>query len=107
MEIFINDIKYTDMKDLSVQLEFAIACAKVSGKELIGLKCVDAENCARFKNGVSKILRGMKKDGIVQLFVFDDGLLAKESTESIFMLNKFPELSDFSKGLENLVYVKL
>ena len=107
MNISFTDVKYTDAKELSVQIEFAVACAKVNGDELIGLRLTNTEVISRFRNAASKIIRTMKRDGVVRLFVFEDELGDREKTESIFLINKFPTLSSIDQKNGNIVYIKI
>lgn len=107
MSIALHTINYTDAKTLSVELEFIIACNKVEGNELIKLTLGNTDMKDRFKSAVSRILKSIKKDGVIQLFVFEDELEAQEKTESVYLLNKFPFLSDKNAGDSTTLYVKL
>ena len=70
MEVKIYEITYKDVRDLALQLEFSVAIGRVEGRELIGFKVLNDDFESKGKNHISKILRGMKREGIVKLFVF-------------------------------------
>lgn len=107
MNVSVKEIEYIDAKDLSVQLEFAVACAKAEGDELIAVKLSNDDAASKFQNNSSKILKGMKRDGVIKLFVFEDALTDKDKMESIYMINKFPFLSEIKSPSSNLIYIKL
>ncbi len=100
-------IKYRDMKDLSVQLEFIVACNKVQGNELINVSLENTEAASRFRSSAIKLLRAMKRDGVIKLFVFENDLGNFEKMETVYMINKFPFLSEIKKLSETTVYIKL
>lgn len=106
MSFSLYNVKYTDAKDLSVELEFIIACNKVEGNELIKISVENTDNKDKFRVSASRLLRAMKKDGVIRLFVFEDDLFS-EKTESVYLLNKFPFLSENNELSPYAVYVKL
>lgn len=106
MSFSLYNVKYTDAKDLSVELEFIIACNKVEGNELIKISVENTDTKDKFRVSASRLLRAMKKDGVIRLFVFEDDL-SSEKTESVYLLNKFPFLSESNELSPYAVYVKL
>lgn len=106
MSFSLYNVKYTDAKDLSVELEFIIACNKVEGNELIKISVENTDTKDKFRVSASRLLRAMKKDGVIRLFVFEDDLFS-EKTESVYLLNKFPFLSENNELSPYAVYVKL
>ena len=107
MEHAIYNVTYKDMKTLSVELEFVIACKKVEGFELLKVSLENTNLTQRFRNSTSKLLKAMKRDGAIKLFVFEDELKSSESMEGIYILNKYPELSRLTELTDNSVYIKL
>ena len=106
MELIINEVVYKDAKELSKELEFSVASERVRGSELLIFKLKNLVALVRFRNSVSKILRSMKKDGIIKLYLLGNELCESEKMESIYLLNKFPELNDLNLG-EGTVILKL
>ena len=72
MSVSLHNIKFTDAKDLSVELEFIIACNKIEGNELIKISLENTEMQQKFKSAVSRLLKSIKKDGVIRLFVFEE-----------------------------------
>ena len=107
MEFKVYEITYKDIRDLVMQLEFLVASGRVEGRELIGFKVLNEDFESKGKNHISKILRGMKRDGIVKLFVFENDLFNHEKMESVYMINKFPSLLKKEKTSSDTVYVKI
>ena len=107
MSISLHKIKFTDAKDLSVELEFIIACNRVAGNELIKIVLENEDMKDKFRSSSSRLLKSIKKDGVIQLFVFENELTASEKTESIYLLNKFPYLLENADESLCAVYVKL
>ena len=107
MSLSLHKVKFTDAKNLSVELEFIIACSKIEGNELIKLSLENTEAQEKFKSAVSRILKSIKKDGVIQLFVFEDQLTEQEKTESVYLLNKYPSLIESSEMNPNSIYIKL
>lgn len=107
MSLTLHKIKFTDIKNLSVEIEFIIACSRIEGNELIKLSLENTEAEQKFKTAVSKVLRSIKKDGVIQLFVFENELKEQDKTESVYLLNKFPFLSGAEESDSCSVYMKL
>ena len=95
--------------ELNTELRFIFASAKVEGRELLRLDmplCDSEKESARIGGCVIKVLRTLKKDGIIAFYVNKDGFSAG-STEAIFLLNKYGEYicDDASKSMS--IYIKL
>ena len=100
-------INFTDIKSLSVELEFIIACNKVEGNELIKISLDNTDMEIKFKSAVTRLLKAIKKDGAIQLFIFENELSEQEKTESVYLLNKFPFLAECNSADANSIYIKL
>ena len=107
MSVSIHNITYKDSKELSVELEFIVACNRVEGNELINIVLTNSEMLSRFRNSATKILRAMKREGIIQLFVFENELNIQEKMESVYLLNKFSFLTNECQNRENSIFIKL
>ena len=107
MSLSIHNVKFTYAKELSVELEFIIARNKVEGNELIKLNLENTDLSSKYKSAVSRLLKSIKRDGVIRLFVFEDELVIQEKTESIYLLNKFPFLSEIKDADSCAVYIKL
>ena len=77
--------------ELNTEMRFIFASARVDGEELVRLDLPLGENereTARITTCVIKVLRTLKKEGVIQFYVNREGFLAN-STEAIFLLNKY------------------
>ena len=106
MSLSLHNIRFTDSKELSVELEFIFACNKVEGNELIKLSLENTELVQKFRSCATRLLRAAKKDGVIRLFVFEDEL-SQEKTECVYLLNKYPSLTEGSKEDPGVIYIKL
>lgn len=98
--------KFTDQKELSKELEFTVACEKVKGGELLLIRS-DSEETTKFKVAAEKILKGMKRDGVIKLFVGAADLFDPDRMEGVYLLNKYPELSQAKKTVTDAFYIKI
>ena len=57
------------------------------------------------KASVIKVLRTLKKEGIIEFFVTGEAF-GEETTESVFLMNKYGNFINTSTGYE-AIYVKL
>ena len=107
MEFSVHRIEYTDSKTLFTELHYIIACERVSNKQLINV-CLANENVSEtFRNSVTRILKAMKRDGTIKLFVFENDIENTEKTEAVYLLNKFPALSEQTNENPNSIFIKL
>lgn len=107
MSFSVKEITYKDLKSFSVELEFIIACSRVEGIDLLKLSLLNENMAKRFENSAIKLLRAMKRDGIIKLYLFERDLGVQEKMESVYLLNKFPSLSEIKELTESSIYVKL
>ena len=95
--------------ELNTEMRFLFASAKVDGAELVRLDppiCDNEKDNARVVGCVIKVLRTLKKDGIIEFYVNSDGFYAN-STEASFLLNKFGEYIDEESLRNPSIFVKL
>ena len=107
MSFSVKEITYTDPQSFSTELEFTVACSRVEGVDLLKLSLLNSDMANRFRSTAAKLLRAMKRDGVIKLFVFESELNVQEKMESVYLLNKFPELSLNDKLSETDIYIKL
>lgn len=94
--------------ELNTEIRFLTASAAVDKMALFCLKLSDnrAESSAeKIKSNVVKVLRTLKKEGIIEFFVTREGF-GNESTESVFLTNKYGDFINLKEESE-LIYVKL
>lgn len=107
MSFSTKEITYTDPGSFSVELEFTVACSRVEGVDLLKLSLANSDMAKRFQSSAAKLLKAMKRDGIIKLFVFENELASQEKMESIYLLNKFPELTFIEERSDTNIYIKL
>ena len=107
MSLSMYNVKFTDSKELSVELEFIIARNKVEGNELIKLTLENTDMQQKYKSAVTRLLKSIKREGVIQLFIFEEDLILQEKTESIYLLNKFPFLSEIKNTDPSALYIKV
>ena len=95
--------------ELNTELRFLFVSAKVDKMELIRLDLPltgnDKED-ARINSCVIKVLRTLKKDGTIAFYVNREGFVAN-STEAIFLQNKYGDCIESDAHETNAIYVKL
>lgn len=86
-------IEYMPTDRLMTELRFDIASARALGSELVRIELApeDAKVRARLRTSVLVRLRALKKEGVIQ-FCATDRDFKEESTEAVYLLNKYPEL---------------
>ena len=88
--------------DVNNEIRFLVAGARVDGKVLMRLN-FSSEAVEKQKQYAVRVLRSLKKDGIIEFFVLSENLNA-DSTEAVYLMNKYGEYIDESV---DCVYVKL
>lgn len=95
--------------ELNTEMRFLFASAKVDGMELLKLDLpvtdVEKEN-ARINSCVIKVLRSLKKEGIIEFYVNREGF-AVNSTESIYLQNKYGDYIEANATETTSIYVKM
>ena len=95
--------------ELNTELRFLFAGAKVDKMELLRLDPPLTDNekeNARINSCVIKVLRAMKKDGSIAFYVNREGFIAN-STEAIFLQNKYADCIETDAHETTSIYVKL
>ena len=107
MEAVVHSIEYKDSRTLETEITFLIACDKVARNELINIRLVNKEKVQSYKNAITRILKAAKRDGFIQLFVFENDINDAQRTDAIYLINKFPYLSCLEAVDASSIYVKL
>ena len=78
---------------LMLELRFDLASARALDFELVRfeLAAEDAKVRARIRTSIMVRLRTLKKEGVIQFYASERDF-AEESTEAVYLLNKYPEL---------------
>ena len=98
----------TSQSELNTEVRYVTASAAVDKKSIFCLKLFDENSYAALekrKSCLLKVLRGMKKEGIIEFFVTKEGF-REENTEAVFLINKYSEYLKLVDDSE-YVYVKL
>ncbi len=82
----------TEPRDLTTELMFELASARVEDTELVRFNIIISEPMAK-KNvsTITKVLKNMKSSGQIQFFATKESFNSS-STEAVFLINKYPEL---------------
>ena len=102
----IYKIDFKNAKALNTELLYMIASERARGKELVAFTVDNSSDADAFIRYCSKILKTLKKDGYIRLYVLASELEDNDKMETVYMLNKFPELEKEEKR-ENVIFVKL
>lgn len=95
--------------ELNTELRFIFASARVDGVELLRLDLPDFDidkDGARINSCLIKVLRTLKKEDVIEFYVNRESF-SVNSTEAIFLQNKYGEYLDSDKLAESSIYVKL
>ena len=95
--------------ELNTEMRYLLADAKVSGMELVRFDFLERDSekeNSRVMSCIIKTLRTIKRESAIQFYVNSEGF-SVNSTEAVFLLNKYGKhLSDVYKK-SNYVFVKL
>ena len=103
----IKKFKFTEYKELLKELEFTVACEKVAGNELLIIEEESNSAGSKFMQSALRALKLMKRDGVITLFVRACDISNPEKMEGVYLLNKFPQISEADNLSETKIYIKL
>ena len=95
--------------EINTEMRFLFASAKVDGQEIVRILIPhidDVKEKSRINGCIIKVLRTLKKEGIIQFYVNNEGFLAN-STEASFLLNKYGEFISMESNDSDYIYIKL
>ena len=97
MDIVVNKLTGATQASLFNEIMYFVASANSLGKTLIKLTLDEySEDKLPTKiTTVERVLKGMKRDGRIQLYIYSANL-GGESTESQYLYNKYPSISNFA-----------
>ena len=105
-------LEHMDLGYLMTELRYNIAAARAEGAELVRFELTTEEERSRRRRYTSVLfrLRQLKREGIIQFFATEDDF-ANNTTEAVYLLNKYPELSetvnDAAFGTRRIVIVRV
>ena len=105
-------LEHMDLEYLMTELRFNIAAARAEKVELLMLELATEDERSRRRRYTSVLfrLRQLKREGIIQFFASEDDF-ADNTTEAVYLLNKYPELSETAniakEGARRLVIVRI
>ena len=97
---------------LTTEIMYEIAAARADGAELLRIEMpTDEDNASAHKklsSSLIRLLKGMKDEGRIQFFATRDKF-DSQSTEAVFLQNKYPEHFEYnnSESQAEYVYIKL
>ena len=95
--------------DFDTEIRYNVASAKIASADLIKMvlpkRDSDREN-ERIGYCILKVLRTLKKEGIIQFFVNSSGF-EKNTTQAQYLINIYQGLIDESSDSEFFTYIKL
>lgn len=100
------------ISDYSVELRFIIASERAGGAELLRIDIPFLENekdHIKLMSSISKLLKQMKEERLIQFFATKKSF-SSASTESQFLLNKYPSVficGMTDNSLCDFAYIKL
>lgn len=100
-------------ENISTEIMFEVAAARADRIELLRINILNEETTddsyKKLLSTLKKLLKSMKADGRIQFFANEESFKA-QSTEAVFLKNKYPDLFDLSKkhsGEKGFVYIKI
>ena len=103
MNVYKHSMKSTLSAEAHKETLFVIAAARADGASAV---CFEfSEQTTKTVPAVKKALRSLKRRGVIQMLASKDDF-ENETTEAVFLLNKFPEIEARS-SIGELIYAKL
>ena len=107
MNLSIKKINYDSKNALETELKLDIAIARVGGDELLMVVLNNIEAEGLFYKACSKILRPMKRGGLIQLFLNKIEFNDRNKTETAYIINKFPDIYESINNDNVYMLIKL
>lgn len=93
------------VQDLETEIMFSIASARAQKIDFVQLELSD-DNEQKIKVNAVKLLKLLKKQGRIQLFIDSDELRGS-STEAQYLANKYPDAYDAFNNGEKAIIIKI
>ena len=106
------DVNCENIDNLSTELRYEIATAKVDGLQLLRINlcnnALEDSGYTKLIGGAIRLLKEMKREGRVQFIASKDSF-EKNKTEAVFLINKYPELFPLEQNTNGceFIYIKL
>ena len=105
MKYIVINLQGTEPSEITTEIMFELAGAKIDGAELVRFNIENATEDSGKKrcSAMLKVLKSMKSAGKIQFFATPDSF-AGEKTEAVFLVNKYPELFERREVDNNIMY---
>ena len=103
------DLQGNCRSELNTEMRFLFATAKIDGEELVRLVlplCDDDKENGRISGSAIKVLRTLKKEGVIQFYVNRESFAAS-SMEASFLLNKYKDFIADGNNDPAYIFIKL
>lgn len=107
MNLSIIEIKYETIKNFETELKLNIAIARVDTADILVISLKNEEASQTFYKSAGKILRAMKRKGQIQFFLTKEELQNFSKTETAYLMNKHPEVTEKIQTKNSFFLLKL
>ena len=94
MDFVTYKIESSSAYDMKTEIIYTVKGAFVAGERLIVLNFVAEEPWSVLEPRAAKILRALKREKAIELFVDASELKDAAPVEAVYLLNKFPKLPE-------------
>ena len=102
MNYLLSDLNGIEKNELASRLMFDVATARNSNFSLLKFIIIKQDN-EKIQKAITSALRALKKKGKITFFVSSLDF-SKSSTETEYLFNKYPELTNEKKDDESISY---
>jgi hypothetical protein len=106
LKVRYTEIEWNSAKGCETELIYRIADGRALGAEVIALELIGTGDSAKFNNTSRRVLKRLKKQGIIQFFLLSDETDEKK-TEVAYLKNKYPDIKSFEDGDKTTLFIKL
>lgn len=105
MKYIVINLQGKDQNEISTEIMFELAGAKIDGAELVrfNIENADDDSGKKRSSAMLKVLKNMKSAGKIQFYATPESF-AGEKTEAVFLINKYPELFERKEPDNNIMY---
>jgi hypothetical protein len=106
LKVSVIEICWSGYKNFETDVLYYIASSRAQGFEAIVFHLKTDSDEAPFRSASVRLCKKLKRKGIIQMFLFGENIVS-QTTESAYLLNKYPKLPDVISGLGTNVTLKL
>ena len=106
MKIFAHTLECEIADEISTEIRFVIASARASGNDLISLKTKEESLDDKISLALIKNLKAIKKEGRIDFYA-DKSAFFSGKAEASYLLNKFPEITEYIDQVGFLLIIKI